>query len=116
MRHRPSPTLRSRSAGFLLFLQLALVATWTSHAVAALNGAPTPHVETTGTTDGRVAHHHGACAICQAGATGALVPVSPAPGLAALTVTVLAAPDPVWGQHRVARTAGRPRAPPEVMR
>jgi hypothetical protein len=116
MPHRPSPTLRSRSAGFLLLLQLALVAAWTSDAVAALNRAPTPHVEAAGTADGRVAYHHGGCAIYQASATGALVPVSAAPDLADLAVTVRAAPDPLRGRHRAAPIVGRPRAPPEVMR
>lgn len=111
---RPHLRLRRSSAGLLLLLQLVLVGAWTSHAAAALGGVPTPHVEAAGGTDGRVAHNHGTCAICQASATAALVRVPPAPGLASDRVTVVRPPDPNPATPRATRSVGHPRAPPTV--
>jgi hypothetical protein len=109
---RLSQRLRRPSAGALLLLQLALMGAWTSHAAAALGGVPTAHVEAAGGTDGRVAHDHDTCAICQATATSALVPVPPTPGLTTDRVTVVRPPDPIPATPRATRSVGQPRAPP----
>jgi hypothetical protein len=112
---RLSLRLRRPAAGFFLLLHLAVAGAWTSHAVTSPPGAPTPHVEATGTADGMVAHDHRTCAVCQASAT-AVVVAAPAPSpLPTGTVTVTRLAHVVSGPVRLTTGAGHPRAPPEVI-
>ena len=112
---RLSLRLRRPAAGFLLLLHLAAAGAWTSHAVASLTGTPTPHMEAAGTADGMAAHHHRACAVCQASATAVVVAVPATPHLPTGTVTANRLPDVAFGPSRLGTSAGHARAPPEVI-
>jgi hypothetical protein len=66
-----------------------------------------------GGADGRVAHDHASCAICQAGTTAVVVVAAVTPSLPQAPVTITAPFQSPPGTGRLAPTGSHPRAPPE---